>query len=310
MLNPARSRRLLASMVVILLLIFLARGCGESRGHQTEEKGYANASLLVSGEELRHHLNDPGTLVVDVRQPKRYSAGHLPGAVNLPIAEITQTMNGVPGMLAPIEAVEQTLGQRGIRRQMHVVIYDDIGGVPATRLFWALDYLGQSKISVLQGGLKLWQKERRPISRRIPEAMAVEYKATPLTSRLANKGWVQTRLKDPTVVLVDARSNQEFDGLVPGRQVKRAGHIPGSVNIDWNRNLTGEPRQFKPAAKLARIYRKAGATADKEIVVYCRTGARASHDYFVLRLLGYPRVRLYDGSYVEWAADETLPTER
>ena len=310
MLDQARLRWVRVSSVVTLVVTFLAWGYGESQGHQTEEKGYANPSLLVSGEEARHHLNDPGTLVVDVRLPKRYTTGHLPGAVNFPIAEITQTMNGVPGMLSPIEEIEKILGQRGIRRQTHVVIYDDIGGVPSTRLFWALDYLGHSKISVLQGGFKLWQKERRPISRRIPEALAVEYKASPRTSRLTDKDWVRNRLKDPTVVLVAARSNQEFDGLVPGRQVRRAGHIPGSVNVDWNRNLTGEPRQFKSAAKLARTYRKAGVTPDKEIVIYCRTGARASHDYFVLRLLGYPRVRLYDGSYVEWSADETLPTTR
>ncbi|MFQ5853769.1 MAG: sulfurtransferase, partial [Candidatus Binatia bacterium] len=110
--------------------------------------------------------------------------------------------------------------------------------------------------------------------------------------------------------LVDARSPGEFDGKVPGREISRPGHIPGAVSVDWIRNLTVEPRQFKSSPKLARIYRKAGATPDKEIIVYCRTGMRASHDYFVLRLLGYQKVRLYDGSYVEWSADTTLPVAR
>ncbi len=310
MLIQARSRWLQASSLTAVLLTILAWTYGGLLGHETEKKEYANASLLISGEELRHHLNDPKTLIVDARHSQQYTAGHIPGAVNLPIAEITQVINGVPGMLAPIKKVEMALGQRGIARQINVVVYDDLGGVPATRLFWVLDYIGHPKVSILQGGFQLWQKERRPIQRQIPDTMAVEYEATPLANRLANKEWVRTRLKDPTVVLVDARSTQEFDGLVPEIEIKRAGHIPGSVNVDWNRNLTGEPRQFKPAAKLARIYRKAGATPEKEIVIYCRTGARASHDYFVLRLLGYPRVRLYDGSYVEWSADETLPTAR
>ena len=96
-----------------------------------------------------------------------------------------------------------------------------------------------------------------------------------------------------------------------GRDVKRPGHIPGAVNVDWILNLTEtKPQQFKPSTELARLYREAGATPEKEIVVYCRTGVRASHAYFVLRLLGFPRVRLYDGSYVEWSADPDLPVAR
>ena len=110
---------------------------------------------------------------------------------------------------------------------------------------------------------------------------------------------------------MDARSPEEFDGEVPGRDVKRPGRIPGAVNVDWVRNLTTEePRQVKGGAELARLYRRAGVTPDKEVVAYCRTGVRASHTYFALRLLGYPKVRVYDGSFVEWAADPSLPVVR
>jgi thiosulfate/3-mercaptopyruvate sulfurtransferase len=124
---------------------------------------------------------------------------------------------------------------------------------------------------------------------------------------VAEKTWVQARLQDPSVILVDARSPAEFSGEVAGRDIQRPGHIPGAVNVEWVRNLTEtEPRQFKPAVDLESLYQQAEVTPDKEIVVYCRTGVRASHDYFALRLLGYPRVRLYDGSYLEWSADPTL----
>jgi thiosulfate/3-mercaptopyruvate sulfurtransferase len=270
-----------------------------------------NASLLVSVRDLGDHLGEPDVRILDARPHERYAAGHIPGAVNLPVAEITRSINGVPGMLPPIKEIELALGLRGVTRESHIVIYDDFGGNQATRLFWALDYLGHPRVSVLQGGFELWQQQGRPTSREITTPKTARYQSGPRPDRVADQTWILKRLDDPSIVLVDARSPEEFDGEVPGRDVRRPGHIPGAVNVDWVRNLTTtKPRRFKNGADLARVYRNAGATPDKEIVVYCRTGVRASHDYFVLRLLGYPRVRLYDGSYVEWAADATLPVAR
>jgi thiosulfate/3-mercaptopyruvate sulfurtransferase len=296
--------------VIAVLMVVVTVGYTDWWGHEAEDKGYVNASLLVSGRELNDHLGEAGIRIMDVRAAGRYVASHIPGSINLPIGEITRTLNGVPGMLSPIEEVEQALGRRGVTRDTRLVIVDDIGGVPATRLFWVLDYLGHSQMSVLQGGFKMWRQEGRPTTRQIPKVEGARYEGNRRPNLLADRAWVQARLEDPSIVLVDARSSQEFDGMIPGREINRQGHIPGAVSVDWNRNLTEEPRQFKSGSKLARIYGKAGATPDKEVVVYCLTGMRASHDYFVLRLLGYPRIRLYDGSYVEWSAKTTLPVAR
>jgi thiosulfate/3-mercaptopyruvate sulfurtransferase len=257
------------------------------------------------------HLGEAGLVILDARSPDRYAAGHIPGAVNLPVADITRAINGVPGMLAPLPEVERALGARGITRNSRLVIYDDSSAEQATRVFWALDFLGHSQVGVLQGGFGQWQREGRPISRDAAPSTPAGYTAAPDPAKIADLAWMRAHLDNPAVVLVDSRSPEEFDGGVPGRDVKRPGHIPGAMNVDWVRNLTtAEPRQIKAGADLARIYRRAGATPDKEIVVYCRTGVRASHTYFVLRLLGYPRVRLYDGSFVEWAADASLPVAR
>ena len=270
-----------------------------------------NASLLISGAELARRLNEPGIRILDVRPAEQYGTGHIPGALNLTAAQITRSLNGIPGMLAPMSDVEQVLGERGVGRETQVVIYDEIGGMSATRLFWVLDFLGHSQVSVLQGGYKVWEQERRLASREIPKLATGRFNAQPRPDRLADKTWVQAHLKDPSIIIVDARSPEEFTGAVAGRDVKRPGHIPGAVNVDWILNLTEtKPQQFKPSTELARLYREAGATPEKEIVVYCRTGVRASHAYFVLRLLGFPRVRLYDGSYVEWSADPDLPVAR
>ena len=300
-----------ANAVLVGLLLSVTTGHAEDWGGQTKDKSYANAWLLVSGEELAAHLGEGGIRLLDARPAEQYAVGHIPGAANLPLAEITRTVNGVPEMLAPLAELEQALGQRGVLQEAQAVIYDDFGGIQATRLFWALDALGHPRVSVLDGGWALWQREGRPISRGVPTLETLRYPGEARPDRVADRAWVQAHLQDPAVLLVDARSPAEFAGEVPGRDIKRPGHIPGAVNVEWVRNLTTtEPRQFRTAAELEALYRQAGVTPDKEIVVYCRTGVRASHDYFVLRLLGYPRVRLYDGSFLEWSADPTLPVGR
>jgi thiosulfate/3-mercaptopyruvate sulfurtransferase len=280
-------------------------------GDEAKAKGYANPALLASGQEVADHLGDADVRILDTRSPDRYVAGHIPGAVNLPVAEITGTLNGIPGMLAPVPELGKILGGRGMTRETWVVIYDDFGGDQATRVFWALEFLGHPRVGVLQGGFGLWQREGRPIARDQVTPAPLRYMPAPDPAKLADLAWVKAHLDDRGVILLDSRSPEEFDGEVPGRDVARPGHIPGAVNVDWVRNLTtSEPRQFKAGADLARLYRRAGVTPEKEIAVYCRTGVRASHTYFVLRLLGYPRVRLYDGSFVEWAADPSLPVAR
>ncbi|MBI3016029.1 MAG: sulfurtransferase [Candidatus Tectomicrobia bacterium] len=310
-LSSVRQRWAWAGAVVAVLLLIASTGYAQCWGDQAKAQGYGNAALLASGQEVADHLGEAGVRILDARSPERYAAGHIPGAVNLPVAEVSRTINGVPGMLTPVREVEQALGARGVTRESRVVIYDDFGGDQATRLFWALDFMGHPRVSVLQGGFGLWQREGRPVARDPSQPLVTRYRAAPDSTRLADAAWVKARLDDPAAVLVDSRSPEEFDGEVPGREVSRPGHIPGAVNVDWVRNLTPtETRRFKAGAELARLYRRAGVTPDKEILVYCRTGVRASHTYFVLRLLGYPKVRLYDGSFVEWAADPGLPVAR
>ena len=304
-------RRAWMAALVLGVLLGAPAARAQCWGDEAKAKGYANPSLLASGQEVADHLGEAGLVILDARSSDRYAAGHIPGAVNLPVADITRTINGVPGMLAPLQDVGRALGARGITRNSRLVIYDDSSADQATRVFWALDFLGHPQVGVLQGGFGLWQREGRPISRDAAPSTPAGYAATPDPVRIADLAWVKTHLDSRSVVLVDARSPEEFDGEVPGRDVKRPGRIPGAVNVDWVRNLTTEePRQVKGGAELARLYRRAGVTPDKEVVAYCRTGVRASHTYFALRLLGYPKVRVYDGSFVEWAADPSLPVVR
>lgn len=293
-----------------VMAVFILMTAAGYTAQQTPANGYASPQFLALSEQVAGHLSDRDWRLVDVRAPKQYAAGHIPGAVNLPIAMLTQTMHGTPGMLAPLTVVTQALGEHGIRRDSRVVIYDNFGALAATRLFWILDYLGHRQVSVLQGGFDDWQGLGYPVNRNTPQLRPTAYLGTPDPEKLASMSWLATRLKDANTVLLDARSAAEFGGRVAGHSIERSGHLPGAVNVEWVDNLTTTPYRFKTAAELRQLYEQAGVKADKEIVVYCRTGMRASHTYFVLRLLGYPRVKLYDGSFVEWSADGTLPVER
>jgi thiosulfate/3-mercaptopyruvate sulfurtransferase len=298
-----RGRSAIAAALLLMATVVHSAG-------QTSSDGYGNPTLLILPEQVSIHQGDRNWHLVDVRAPEQYAAGHIPGAANLSIATLTQTVHGTPGMLAPLTVVTQALGEHGISPESRVVIYDDYGGLRATRLFWILDYLGHGQVSVLQGGFRAWQRQGYAVNQEVPERQPTTYQASPNSEKLANMGWIVMRLKDPNTVLLDARSPSEFSGQVPGHHIERPGRIPGAVNVDWVHNLTTTvPRRFKAAVELRQLYEQAGVTADKEIVVYCRTGMRASHAYFVLRLLGYPRVKVYDGSFVEWSADITLPVE-
>ncbi len=138
------------------------------------------------------------------------------------------------------------------------------------------------------------------------------YRARPDLSKLATREYVKDCLGMANVALIDCRSPREYTGEIASREVMRAGCIPGAIGIDWVNNLTTRDgfKVLKSADELLSMYEKAGVTRDKEIIAYCRTGMRSSNTYFVLRLLGYPRVRNYDGSMIEWGNIPEMPLEK
>ena len=186
----------------------------------------------------------------------------------------------------------------------------------SARLFFVLEFFGQKNVAVLNGGLTKWVKEGRPLSAEEPKIQPKKFIARPNPKLIATAEWVKENLKNPGVCVVDARSPIEYQGkrTHPGKEedpeIKRGGRIPGAVSIDWTSTINPEDKTFKDAEELQKMLEKAGATKDREIVTYCRTGVRAAHDYFVARLLGYEKVRNYDGSWIDWGNRPDLPLER
>ncbi len=275
-----------------------------------EEEEYPATELLVDPTWLEERLGQVGRLrAVDFREESDYWEGHIEGAVNLWKTDITRETDGIPNMVAPQEIIEGVLGSAGIGNEHTVVAYGAAGNIWSSRLFWTLEYYGHQDVKLLNGGIKYWRALQKELTRTPPDVPLAEFNAQPKPELLATAEWLLENLDNPEVQILDARSPEEYTGEKVLPNTDRGGHIPGAVLVEWKEAIDWEDETFKPYPQLEEIYTKAGLSREKTIVTYCQTGIRAAHSYFTLRLLGYPKVRLYDGSWIEWANREELPIE-
>jgi thiosulfate/3-mercaptopyruvate sulfurtransferase len=276
-------------------------------------KGFQNPELVCSATELSEMLEASGPstgslVLLDLRPAEVFAKSHIPGAVHIDLAGVSL----VDTSPAPLEAfmwmIEHLLGSRGVTSDRTVVVYDERTGPRAARAFWFLEYFGHPSARVLDGGFGAWTQAGLPVT---AVAMA------PLKSvwtvraehdeRLATWTDVQARLERDDCVMLDTRSDSEYYG--EELRAKRGGAVPGAVHVEWVRNLD-DRGEFKSAGELRALYEPLGVTPDREIIAYCQAGYRAAHSYLALRLLGYPRVRNYLGSWKEWGDRVDLRLER
>ncbi|MCZ7568261.1 MAG: sulfurtransferase [Ardenticatenaceae bacterium] len=247
---------------------------------------------IVSPDWVAHHLNHPTLCLLDVRAQESYDEGHIPGAVWVDLAAFDEVQNGVPGMLVPPEPFAHAMGRLGVDQGQAVVIYDDNWGLPAARLLWALARYGHANAAVLTGGSDRWVEEGGPWTPDRFVASPADFVVQPEDGHLAERDWLRGWIGHPALVLLDTRAPGEY----------AQGHIPGAICWDWINGVpAGSWDTCRPAGELLAELTQLGVTADKEIVTYCRSGVRAAHTYLLLRSLGYPHVRLYDGSWLEWS---------
>ncbi len=277
--------------------------------HPAQDPKYANAQILVEPAELAETLRDPALRILDVRPTPEYRQGHIPGAISLPAPLTDDPTANLRGFPIEPERGQALFREAGVNGSSRVVIYDDQANRFAARVFYVLEFFGHKHVQVLNGGYKNWLGVGLATSTEVPSVEAGDFTAEPSPALIANSDWVQKHLNDPAVRLVDARSPEEFSGEVV--QGARGGHIPGAVNIDWTRTLTpGEIKTILDPDELQKIFSDGHVMHNQEIVSYCQSGMRASEVYFVLRLMGYERVRVYDGSWQDWSADPNLQIEK
>jgi thiosulfate/3-mercaptopyruvate sulfurtransferase len=269
---------------------------------------HPNAQLLTTPADLDRALKGDGTpLVIDLRPAEDFAAGHIPGAVHLDLWGVSLIDTDPAPLKAFMWMVDHLFNLRGVDAKTPVVVYEDQSGMRAARAFWFLEYFGHPRVQVLDGGINAWVRAGLPVTRDAAPPPKSAWTGVPQEHTIATWRDVKARLDQPGVVILDTRSDAEYNGTMV--RAKRGGAIPGAVHIEWTRNL-GPDGAYKPAGELRAMYEAAGVTPDKEVVTYCLGGYRAAHAYLALRLLGYPRVRTYTGSWKEWGDREDLPIEK
>jgi thiosulfate/3-mercaptopyruvate sulfurtransferase len=269
--------------------------------------GYPNAHLLTTPAALARSLEGAARpLVIDLRPPEDFAAGHIPGAVHLDLWGVSLIDTDPAPLQAFMWMIDHLFNLRGVDASTPVVVYDEQSGIRAARAFWFLEYFGHPDVTLLDGGFTAWTREGLPVTRDAAAPPKSTWSGTPQQQTIATWRDVKARVGSPDTVILDTRTDGEYDGTTV--RAKRGGHIPGAVHVEWTRNL-GPDGAFKPAGELRAMYEAAGVTPDKEVVTYCQGGYRAAHGYLALRLLGYPRVRNYTGSWKEWGDRTELPVE-
>jgi len=286
--------------------------------HPITERGYAHPEVLVSTDWVAEHLKDTGVRIVESDEDVLlYETGHIPGAVK--IDWVADLNDPVQRDYVDRDRFTKLLRSRGINDDTTVVFYGDKNNWWATYAFWVFRLFGLRNLRVMDGGRMRWSDEGRPLvteHTRHPEGNIKVGERNDKAIRAFRDdvlAHVQAHHK-----LVDVRSPEEYRGErmhmpdYPNEGALRGGHIPGAKSIPWGRAVNPDTHCFRTAGELRTIYEQEnGLAKNDDIIAYCRIGERSSHSWFTLKyLLGYAKVRNYDGSWTEWGNLVRAPVEK
>ncbi len=265
---------------------------------------FAGSDIVIKPAELADIIGKPGVVIVDARGKRSYDKRHLPGAVNLPSdfiislrdedKEETIKKLAVP---FPVEKAEKIFGELGISNNSRVVVYDSPPNVAASYVWFTLKMYGAENVRILAGGIKAWRKEKRPLTDEVAKVKPAVFKTNLRSEILTTADWIIKNKE--SIQPIDTRSLQEFIGL------RSVGHIPGALRLDWIQ-LAGAKESFKSAEEINEIINKTGVSKDKEIVIYCMIGPRATFVFAAFEMVGY-KPKFYWGSLRDWQADPSRP---
>jgi thiosulfate/3-mercaptopyruvate sulfurtransferase len=280
---------------------------------------YVHPEVLVSTDWVLEHHQDPNIRIIEVSEDfLLYEQGHIPGSVkidwhtNLQREDIRDFIDAA--------AFEKLVGDFGISNDTTVVFYGDKNNWWAAYAFWFFKYNGHQKAVLMNGGRAKWVAEGKPLQKETPSHAATKYSVGYRDASI--RAFMPDVLKHLLEVgagrgaLVDVRSPDEYSGKLthmadyPQEGALRAGHIPGAISQPWAQTVNPDGT-FKSFEDLSAMYGGKGVTADKDVIAYCRIAERSSHTWFILKyLLGYEKVRNYDGSWTEWGNVVGVPIEK
>lgn len=290
--------------IIIVVVGILIASCNNT---DESNKKAINFDKLISCEETLSIIkqNPTNYKIIDIRPIQEYNKGHIPNAINTWRPEYENKNGKIKGLMANKDQMELLLQKWGILENDTLILYDGNGNSNSCRLWWILKQYGFDNVKILNGSFISWKQMNYPLDNFVPKTKISRISLNDLRLKnYANITDVQNHIIENRTLL-DSRTLEEFDGKIKKANVERAGHIPNAIRLDWSELVeigTGGNGTFKDINSIRGKLERIHVAEDDDIIVYCESGVRSACVTFVLsEILGYTKVRNYDGSWREWA---------
>lgn len=261
---------------------------------------------VISAKDAEKLVKKDKAVLVSARPAGDYLKKHAKGAVHVDL-ETCYKAEGVKAMLKSPEEIAKVLGQQGLTTDKKIIVYAGSNNA-AGRLYWVLKYMGAKDVDILDGNVKGWKKARKPLTSKKTKVEAAEFKPAVDAAIYADMAYVKSKLKDANTVIVDVRTDDEYNGKDKDNpNITRKGHIAGAVHFE-NKNVFNDDDTIKSKEEIIAAAKAAGITPDKEVILYCASSVRAGIVFMALTdVAGFTNVKVYDGAYWEWNVNKDNP---